>query len=456
MTSPDSASSPQHTTTSQREGAEPDASPLQPALSPAVARRNYRLGVINGVLFGLGESVGSPGLVLSLLIRQLGGSLFLVGALPAIQTAGYLLPQLLVSGRLQDQPYKLPVYRLFGAIRVLTWAGLAAAIFAAGVLPPAVALALIVAAFTVFNFCGGVTTLAFQDIVARIIPPRRRGSFFGIRQFVAGLLAFAVGGTLVRWLLGERGPLPFPANFGALMLLSLVCFAAGIASFALVQEPPQLRLGQRLRLVEGLRRAPQLLRANRNYRWFIASRLLIRTGQIAEPFYIVYATEQLGLPAAVAGAFVSAWALAAALSNLFWGRVSDRSGNRRLILLTGALIALAPLLMLAGPAAVRAAGLGELALTAALGVVFLLVGSAADGSAIAGMTYLLEIVPEEERPTYIGLANTILGVGALLPVLGGWMVAQLGYSVTFAVGGAVAALGVLAATRLVETQVASP
>src|SRR5690606_13637230 len=180
------------------------------------------------------------------------------------------LPQLLVSGRLQDQPYKLPVYRLFGAIRVLTWAGLAAAIFAAGVLPPAVALALIVAAFTVFNFCGGVTTLAFQDIVARIIPPRRRGSFFGIRQFVAGLLAFAVGGTLVRWLLGERGPLPFPANFGALMLLSLVCFAAGIASFALVQEPPQLRLGQRLRLVEGLRRAPQLLRANRNYRWFIA------------------------------------------------------------------------------------------------------------------------------------------------------------------------------------------
>jgi MFS family permease len=426
--------------------------PPPPALPPSAVRRNYRLGVINGIFFGLGESVGSPSLVLSLLIRQLGGSLTLVGILPALQTAGYLLPQILVSGRLQDQPYKLPIYRLFGVIRVLVWAALAAAIFAAGAVPPALALALIVAGYAVFNFCGGITTLAFQDIVAKVIPPRRRGSFFGTRQLVAGLLTFALGGVLVRWLLGEGGPLPFPANFGALALLSLVCFAVGIASFSLVHEPPQLRLGQRLRLVEGLRRAPELLRANRNYRWFIASRLLIRTGQIAEPFYIIYATESLGLPTAVAGAFVSAWALAAALSNLFWGRVSDRSGNRRLILITGGLIALAPLLMIAAPAAVRAAGLGELALTAALGLVFLLVGSAADGSSIAGMTYLLDIVPEEERPSYIGLANTILGAGALLPVIGGWLVLQVGYSTTFALGSGAALLGLLAAGRLTEVR----
>jgi len=135
-----------------------------------------------------------------------------------------------------------------------------------------------------------------------------------------------------------------------------------------------------------------------------------------------------------------------------WGRVSDRRGNRSLLLTTAALIALAPLLMLIGPALVDALGLGATALTIALGLVFLLVGSAADGSAMAGMTYLLEIAPEDERPTYIGLANTILGAGALLPIAGGWLVLQLGYSGTFVFGAVLGGLGLAAATRLVETR----
>lgn len=420
------------------------------ALSPADMRRNYRLGVANGISFGLGESVSSPGLVLSLLIRQLGGSLTLVGILPAIQTVGYLMPQLLVSGRLQSRAYKLPVYRLFGAVRLVIWAALAGAIFASASIPEPVALALVVIGFGVFTAFGGVTALTFQDVVGKVIPPSRRGAFFGARQFVAGLLAFVVGGTLVRWLLGEGGPLPFPANFGALALLSLVCFTIGIGSFSLVREPPQQRLGQPQRLTDGLRRAPAILRENANYRWFIISRLLLRTGQIAEPFYIIYATEALGLPKAVAGVFVGAWALAAALSNLVWGRVSDRRGNRTLLLITATLICLAPLLMVVGPAIVRGLGLGEVAMTVALGLVFLLVGSATDGSAIAGMTYLLEVAPEDERPTYLGLANTILGAGALLPVLGGVLVALIGYSGTFVVGAAMGALGLAAATRLTE------
>jgi MFS family permease len=132
--------------------------------------------------------------------------------------------------------------------------------------------------------------------------------------------------------------------------------------------------------------------------------------------------------------------------------VSDRRGNRSLLLTTAALIALAPLLMLVGPALVSTLGLGETALTVALGLVFLLVGSAADGSAMAGMTYLLEIAPDDERPTYIGLANTILGAGALLPIFGGWLVLQLGYSGTFVLGAVLGGLGLVAATRLVETR----
>ena len=41
--------------------------------------------MINGVLFALGDSLSSAGLVLALLVRQLGGSLALLGLLAALQ-----------------------------------------------------------------------------------------------------------------------------------------------------------------------------------------------------------------------------------------------------------------------------------------------------------------------------------------------------------------------------------
>lgn len=257
----------------------------------------------------------------------------------------------------------------------------------------------------------------------------------------------------MRWLLGEASPLPFPLNYGTLGVLALSCFIIGLGAFALVKEPPQTQLGPRMRVIEGLRRAPTIMRANPNYRWFIISRMLTRVGQIAEPFYIIYAIEELGLPSGVTGVYLAVRAVSGALSNLVWSRISERQGTRRLILLTGVLIVLAPALALAGPALSGAIGLGGAGLLLAMGLVFLVAGVATDGAGISGNTYLLEIVPEAERPTYIGLANTTLGVVTFLPVLGGWLVAHIGYGGAFALGVAFALLGLLASYQLTETRV---
>ncbi len=430
------------------DGADAPANGAPTRLPGATIRRNYWLGVINGVLFTLGDSLCSAGLVLALLVRQLGGSLVLVGLLPALQSGGFLLPQLLVGGRLQAMPYKLPLYGRAAFIRTLAFLLLTLVMFAAASFPPDLSLWLLVICFVIFNLGGGTSALAFQDVVAKVVPARRRGSFFGARQLFGGLLTFVVAGPLVRWLLGDGGPLPFSYNFGVLGLMTLVLYAVGMYSFVLIQEPPQARPGPRLRMIEGLRRAPRIIGENRNYRWFIITRMLTRTGQIAEPFYIIYATEVLGLPPGVAGIYLAVRALSGALSNLLWSRVSDRLGNRLLLSVTGGLLALAPALALAGPALVGALGLGGGGLLVAMGLVFLVVGVAVDGSNIAFSTYLIEIVPEDERPTYMALANTMLGVVTFVPVLGGWFVSALGYQGTFVVGLVFALLGLAAALRL--------
>ena len=263
-----------------------------------------------------------------------------------------------------------------------------------------------------------------------------------------------MAGPLVRWLLGESGPLPFPHNFGVLCVLGLVFYAAGLCAFTVVQEAPQTSPATRLRMVEGLRRAPAIMREHPNYRWFIVSRMLTRGGQLAEPFYLLYATEALGLPPSVAGLYLAVRAIAGAPSNLRWGRVSERHGNRHLPLIAGALLALTPALALLGPAVASGLWLGAGGLTAAMGLVFLVSVIANDGSNIAGMTYLLEIVPEAERPTYIGLANTTLGLVTFLPVLGGRLVALIGYAGIFGVGLSFVLLGLAASLLLTEIDTA--
>ncbi|MFL5801526.1 MAG: hypothetical protein ACJ8CR_07265 [Roseiflexaceae bacterium] len=130
-----------------------------PALSSAAMRRNYRLGVANGVLFALGDSLSSANLVLALLVRQLGGSLALVGLLPALQTGGFLLPQLLVGGRLQAMAYKLPLYRRAAVARTIAWLALTLAIFAATIVSPDLSLWLIIIGYMIFNVGGGTSTL---------------------------------------------------------------------------------------------------------------------------------------------------------------------------------------------------------------------------------------------------------------------------------------------------------
>jgi MFS family permease len=397
-------------------------------LPPAVMRANYFKGVVNGAVFTLGEAISNPGLVLSLLIRQLGGSLTLVSLIPVIQSTGYLLPQLLVGGHVQGLPYKLPIYRTFAALRIAAQLAVVIACFYATSIPSHWALTAVLVCYALFNFGGGVTTLSFQDIVAKIVPPTQRGRFFGTRQFYGGLLAFAIGGPFVRWMLSDSSPMEFPHNFAIISLVSMLCYATGMLFFAQVTEPAAIQLIPRQGLFDALRSAPAILQGNHRYRNFIIVRLCLLIGRLAEPFYIIYVTEQLHLPKSTAGLLIAVSAVAAASSNVLWGRLGDTKGMIWLLRLTGSLAIIPPLMLYASPSI---APLGAIVLLGWLLTASLIAGISADGVGIASMTFLLEVSPPEQRPLYMGLANTILGIGAVIPVIGGILVNQVGYSLTF-------------------------
>lgn len=417
-------------------------------LPVAVKRSNYLKGILNGTIFTLGEAASNPSLVLTLLVRQLGGSLTLVSLLPVIQSTGYLLPQIIVGGRVQALPYKLPTYRVFALLRLVAQFALIMACYGASMVTPDIALIGILVSYALFCVGGGVTTLSFQDVVAKIVQPNQRGRFFGMRQLSGGLLAFAVGGTFVRWMLSDDSPIAFPMNFAAISLFSFGCYAIAMGIFATVTEPKANQTVPALRLRDALKAAPAMLRGHANYRRFIWARLCLLVGRLAEPFYIIYVTEQLGFPKSTAGLFIAIAAITAASSNLLWGRLGDKHGMHWLLRLTGSLSIAPPLMMLVAPLLLP---FGSTVVLAWLLLLCLMSGVSSDGIGIAGMTYLLAVVPGPQRPLYMGLANTILGVGALVPVIGGILVNNIGYAGTYIIAALCCIAGVIIATQLHAT-----
>jgi MFS family permease len=64
--------------------------------------------------------------------------------------------------------------------------------------------------------------------------------------------------------------------------------------------------------------------------------------------------------------------------------------------------------------------------------IFFLRGAVNAGTFISGISIVYEFTDAENRPTYIGLANTIPGVVmSVAPLIGGWLAGAISYRIMF-------------------------
>ena len=407
-------------------------------------RRNFTLGVFNGAAFQLGESLIDPSVVLTWFVSHLTASNFLIGLVVPLGDAGWFLPQLLFSARIQQMERKMPVYGLFALIRIIAWTILAATVW--WVDEPHLLLLAFFVLYAVARLASGPCGLAFFDIVARVIPPQRRGTFFGWRQLVGGILGLG-GGWIVRTVL-NCPRLPFPRGHATLFAMYALILIPALGSFTLVKEPPGK--ARQANMQRQFIWAARVLVSNGPYRDYLLARMTMILASIAIPFYTVYARNVLGAIEGMAGIYVSARLGAQLLSNLPWGRMSDRRGNRLVMKLLALGNALTPLLALTlmGVVAVcrlRGPWLPYLALP-----IFLLDGLMRPAHMLAGSNFLLEMAPEGERSLYLGLSNSLLGIVILASGFGGLIVDWLGLASLFAISAVLCAIGYLLVLRLPE------
>jgi MFS family permease len=290
---------------------------------------------------------------------------------------------------------------------------------------PALLLVVFFILYAVNNLTAGFSGTPFMDIVAKTIPVERRGSYFGGRDLWGALTAIAAGYFISILLNPDLAP-PFPTNFALIFLFAGAAALTGLGAFSLVTEPAETSSVKSITFLEQVRAARHLVRGNPVYRRFLLTRIVIAISDIATPFYAIYATRLLNIPAETIGVYIGISTVAGLIANPLWSRTSDRHGNR--ILLVGAascLLALPPLALLFGflPSSP--------ALALPFGLLFLLNGIARPAANIAYPSYLLEIAPAPERPLYISFTNTMLGLATLVPIIGGTLLDLFGFRALF-------------------------
>jgi len=308
-------------------------------------------------------------------------------------------------------------------------------------------LFLFFALFTLSRLTAGAGALARTDAIGKFVSPPRRASFFAARNFWGGLVVFGAG-FLVRYVLDETHGQPFPINFTLLFGLSAFCFFVALLVFAQIKELPGPADRPRHSLRGQLARAPELVKGDPAFQRYVLVRALLNMTHLSAPFYPIFALDILGAPASMVGFYLSAQTLARILSNLLWQRLGRARGNYFLVKAAALLTALGPLLAIVLPHVMQLIGLTVertgLMPAYLFTAVFLIVGSSGSGRSIGLMALLLDVAPDEERASYVGFVNTILGFVSFLPIIAGAIIDQVGFEPIFYTTTGLLLLGYLA------------
>jgi hypothetical protein len=397
-------------------------------LQPAVFRRNFRLGVLNGVFYITAETLLDPTLVLVTFLSMLTPSPLLLGLLLPIRDGAWALPQIWVSGYLQSVSHKLTIYRRLSLMRILLWAALAVTINF--VRDPNWLLAAFFIVFTFSSLISGLAGLPFFEVVSKTIPPERRGEFFAWRLGLGGV-GSVVASIIVRWLLDPAGPLPFPSNYGLLSVLFFILATVSMIAFNQVVEPVDQQVRPRLHLSRQLKRAFQVIKENKLYRRYLTLQSAMMIAGAATPFFAVYVQQQLGGSPAMVGIYLGILTIAGLLSNALLGKISRRVRYSRIMhLATLAGIGMSGLVLLLAVIA-RTLEISSGAASLWLLPVFVLAGIRNAAAGVAGNSLLLNIAPDEDRSLYIGFGNSWMGIVLLSTGFSGVIVTVMGFEALF-------------------------
>ena len=397
---------------------------------------NFFKNVFSGSLSKLADQLVSPGTTLPWILAALGVPNLFTGALVPIKDAGSLLPQLFVSAKIRAYAIRKWFWVIPALIQALALAAMA---FVVKETEGNIAGVLILSLLLIFSLASGVASISFKDVIGKTIPKGKRGQLLAMRSTIGGILTLVAGVFILQDLEGEEDQnMLFWLVMAGAILWGLSAFL-----FALIFEEKGATEGGRTPVKE-LKNAWKFWKEDSNLRRFIVTRGLLMAIPLAQPFFVVLGKEELGSEVNNLGIMVIAAGIANVISSPFWGRFADHSSRKLMVwvsilgMLNISLMALFPF---------WPDSLQNIYVFAAL---FLVQVMAHGGARLSRKTYLVDFAPEKERPLYVSLSNTMIGVFTLLAAGLGSLSSLFGVQAMLMVFVGLLGLGLILALRLRE------
>jgi len=406
--------------------------------APPHYQRNFAAFLVDYVFFSIALAFASPSSMLPAFVRQFTDSAPVIGLVSTVFNGFWLLPQVIVAGIVGRSARKKPFLLLGATGRVAFWL-IALGLWLGLGQHPNRMLLLFFVCLAVFAVTDTLASVAWFDMMARAIPLKRRGRLMGIAQVIGGLGGLGVGVAITLILNSPRFPLP--NNYALIFTLAGLAFIPTVIASALLREVPAgdtESSGKRW----GRNRWLSPLREDPAFRRLMVSQVLCGMISLATPFYVVHATDELNLSEAVVGSFVGAQQVAGVASGVLLGLLSARRGPAPTIRVGSAIAIVGPLFALVAHIA------GDGVLSHAYPIVYVTLGVYWSSNMLGFYNYMMEIAPDDMRPSYIGLGNTIMGILTLAPTVGGWVLEATSYTVLFGITAGLVFLGCVAALRL--------
>ena len=369
-----------------------------------VTHWNFAALLGQGVLINARYQVVSANLVLPFLYVAIGAPVFFAGLILPIAQVSNFVAQLAVAPLLKERGLR-KWYIALALVLMATSLAVFALAARSRISEMLAALFLLIAA--VLGVSRGVSSLAFQDLVGRMLPRQRRGTLLFSQSAIAGLFAIVVA-LLCQHFIAQPDSL---ASHLELVWAGIALIALALIAVLCLRETPGAaaaprRTPERARYGAGWKGFSGQLTVALSAMWFrrfLTARVLFISVELAMPFYAMHAAGLHGDGHLSLSSFVIASSVGLIAGGIAWERVGRAS--------VPAVMALAGL---TGGAAGGLAILMELSpdtrSVALHSLVFFLSAVAAQGARIGRRLYIVNATTNAERPRYIAVGNAICGV----------------------------------------------
>lgn len=391
-------------------------------------RYNVIVNLTDGGFFGVALGFASFSTIIPLFLTELTSSAILIGLAPAIHSIGWQLPQLFNAGQVARARKLKPLVlqnTLHERIPFFVFAIIAFLIPSIG---KQWALIIVFAALIWQGLGGGFTANPWTSFISKIIPPESRGTFFGLQGGLVNL-AISVAAVGAGYLIET---IPYPTNYGYTFLIAGVALAISYIAISKSRELSDYDKVIPQEQAPFWKEAKEILSKDSNFNWFIVVRALSQFAMMGFGFYILFGLRRFNMDAITAGYLTAALTITQTFANAGMGWLGDRIGHRAMLIF--------------GTTSAVISSIIAWYATSVLWLYPAFIMSAFANVAVwtISITFTVDFGTVTERPTYIGLSNTLITPATILaPIIGGWLIESVGFGSTFIISAIIATITAL-------------